>query len=268
MAAVPLSPAHPLCPDDGWAVPLQWVPRQIHTVVSQGGGEPGARVSQREQGNESKVISRFPSKLQFQESQLGASVSTSFNALSVKQGVSPFCGQVQPTAGCHPSQPWHIPHTRVSRAKPLLKGTRRERQMVPGRKRLAQLRVIYLVPKVLLCISFYLLSSTQLPHTKPFASFPCPGREECRHLSRSCDGLHATKLHPWMLSRGRTASFRRKLPLPCCSTCTHGWAASLDIPKDRPAGDGAAGTSFWGSSGMFLKQEETERDRDLLAALI
>lgn len=34
--------------------------------------------------------------------------------------------------------------------------------MVPGRNRLAQLRVIYVVPKVLLCISYSLLPFTLL----------------------------------------------------------------------------------------------------------
>lgn len=38
----------------------------------------------------------------------------------------------------------------------------RDRQMVPGRTRLAQLRVIYVVPKVLLCISYSLLPFTLL----------------------------------------------------------------------------------------------------------
>lgn len=61
-----------------------------------------------------------------------------------------------------PGQPWHPLHPHIGRAKPLLEGTRRERQMVPGRKRLAQLRVIYVVPKVLLCISYSLLPFTLL----------------------------------------------------------------------------------------------------------
>lgn len=65
----------------------------------------------------------------------------------------------QCTARCWlpPGQPWHLPHLHTGKAKALLKGTRRERQMVLGRKTSAQLRVIYVVPKVLLCISYSLL---------------------------------------------------------------------------------------------------------------
>lgn len=118
----PSSPAHPLCPGNAWAAPLQWVLRQIHAVVTQGDGEPRARFSQGEQGNKTGVISRLPSELQPQESWLGALASTSFKARGGKQGVSPFCGSVQPAAGCRPSQPWHLPHPRVGRAKPLLEG--------------------------------------------------------------------------------------------------------------------------------------------------
>lgn len=38
--------------------------------------------------------------------------------------------------------------------------------------------------------------------------------------------------------------------------CTHTytWTASSDIPRDRPAGDGAAGTRLGGSSEVFFKQ--------------
>lgn len=118
----PSSPAHPLCPRSGWAAPLQWVLRQIHAVVTQGDGEPRARLSQGEQRNETGVISRLPSELQPQESWLGALASTSFKACGGKQGVSPFCGSAQPAAGCRPSQPWHLPHPRIGRAKPLLEG--------------------------------------------------------------------------------------------------------------------------------------------------
>lgn len=87
--------------------------------------------------------------------------------------------------------PWPAlaPPAPIRRAKPSLEGTRRERQMVPARKTLAQLWVIYVVLKVLLCILYSLLSFTlllslcQLPCTKPFAFPPCPWREDGGCLS-------------------------------------------------------------------------------------
>lgn len=101
--------------------------------------------------------------------------------------------------------------------------------MAPGRKRLAQLRVIYDVPKVLLCILYSLLPFTlllslrKLPCIKPFASSPCPGREEGGHLFPARDGLCA----------GGNTSIQEGAspPVPLCSACppTHWTSQRIDL---------------------------------------
>uniref|UniRef100_A0A803YRS9 GST N-terminal domain-containing protein n=1 Tax=Meleagris gallopavo TaxID=9103 RepID=A0A803YRS9_MELGA len=75
-----------------------------------------------------------------------------------KQGVSQFCGSVELTAGCTLVSPTPTLAEPSSRWK-----EQGWRQMVPGRRRLAQLQAIYPSPKVLLCILYPLLPFTLLP---------------------------------------------------------------------------------------------------------
>lgn len=129
-------PVHFLCPGAGWAALLQWVQSKIQVVVSQREDKLRARLCRWHPGSHPSCSPRIAGR-QPEQAELP-------RLWWKPVGVTVLW---QWTACC-----WLPLRPALALPAPA-GGTKRERQMVPGRKRLAQLWPISLAPKLLLCLS-------------------------------------------------------------------------------------------------------------------